>query len=195
MSAQLPLIVFCIHVLAVQQSGALPWKHTVNKCCCCTIDQCKSEKNSDYTCIVLVVKQCILCCTGIQFFVNDVEKKNIFLCFSKYVFFINTIVVCDFFGKRSKRFPCHMTFLRYVYMNLNYHLAGQTWSIPCPCVFSPPHKLTSSHCKHFSTPAPLCVQNLDPELITDHSLFCIFRSTRIVRHTQKASRQGTLQSH
>lgn len=160
MSAQLPLIVFCIHVLAVQQSGALPWKHTVNKCCCCTIDQCKSEKNSDYTCIVLVVKQCILCCTGIQFFVNDVEKKNIFLCFSKYVFFINTIVVCDFFGKRSKRFPCHMTFLRYVYMNLNYHLAGQTWSIPCPCVFSPPHKLTSSHCKHFLYSSPsLCTKS------------------------------------
>lgn len=89
------------------------------------------------------------------------RRKTFFLCFSKYVFFMNTIVVCDFyFGKMSKRFPCHMTFLRYVYMNLNYHLAGQTWSIPCPCVFSPPHKLTSSHCKHFLYSSPsLCTKS------------------------------------
>lgn len=63
------------------------------------------KKNSDY--IVLVVKQCILCCTGIQFCVNDVEKKNIFLCFSKYVFFINTVplLYVIFLVRGVKDFP------------------------------------------------------------------------------------------
>lgn len=160
MSAQLPLIVFCIHVLAVQQSGALPWKHTVNKCCCCTIDQCKVKKKiliilsqwlSSASCVVLVF----------SFLLMMLRRKTFFVLLK--IFFLyeySTIVLCDFFGKRSKRFPSHMTFLRYVYMNLNYHLAGQTWSIPCPCVFSPQHKLTSSHCKHFLYSSPsLCTKS------------------------------------
>lgn len=87
-------------------------------------------------------------------------RRKTFFMLLKNVFLISTIVDCGFFCKRGKRFPYHMNFLGDVYMNLNYHLAGQTWSIPCPCVFSPPHKLTSSHCKHFLYSSPsLCTKS------------------------------------
>lgn len=87
-------------------------------------------------------------------------RRKTFFLLLKNVFLISTIVDCGFFCKRGKRFPYHMNFLGDVYMNLNYHLAGQTWSIPCPCVFSPPHKLTSSHCKHFPYSSPsLCTKS------------------------------------
>lgn len=94
-------------------------------------------------------------------------RRKTFFLLLKNVFLISTIIDCGFFCKRGKRFPYHMNFLGDVYMNLNYHLAGlQTWSIPCPCVFSPPTQTHFQPLQTFSiTPAPLCVQNLAPELI------------------------------
>lgn len=141
------------------------------------------KKNSDY--IVLVVKQCILCCTGILFWVNDFEKKNIFLCFSKYVFFISTVplLYVIFLVRGVKDFPAIWPSLdMYIWILITIWQVRHGLYLVHVFFLHHTNSLPAT-ANIFSTPAPLCVQNLDPELITDHSLFCIFRSTRIVRHT------------
>lgn len=87
-------------------------------------------------------------------------RRKTFFMLLKNVFLISTIVDCGFFCKRGKRFPYHMNFLGDVYMNLNYHLAGQTWSIPCPCVFSPPTQTHFQPLQTFSILQPLFVYKI-----------------------------------